>query len=63
MKASANENEELVFDSLEIIVRKGKNAGYLSKTNMMLLATIDLSSANAFNLNKPKMSLFGKELK
>ena len=35
----------------------------LSKTNFSNLATFELSSANALNLDKSKILLFGNELK
>ena len=34
----------------------------LSKTETIILATINLSSANAFNLDLVKILLFGKEI-
>ena len=34
----------------------------LSKTEMIILATFNLSSANAFNLDRSRMLLFGQEL-
>ena len=35
---------------------------HLSKTEIIKRAALDLSSTNAFNFDKPKISLFGKEL-
>ena len=60
--------------SFENIVGKGENAAWLPafspfpikfstlpKTNIIILATLILSSANASSLEKPNVFLFGKE--
>ena len=56
---------------LENIVRKGENAAFspfptmfstLSRTKIMIVATFNLSSANAFNLDQSRILSFGKEL-
>ena len=50
---------------LENIVGKGENAGnqLFHKTNFKFLVTFILSSANAFDLDKPKILSFDNELK
>ena len=59
----------------ENIVGKGENAGnqhfllfsqyflLLSKSEIIILTTFDLSSAKAFNLDQAEILSFGKELK
>ena len=48
------EKEKILVTSISSIV---------SKTKVTILATLELSSANAFTLVKAKILLFGKELK
>ena len=46
----------------ENIVGKGENAATLAKTEIIILATFILLSANAFNLVTSKILLFGKSM-
>ena len=64
-----------VFDMVENIVEKGRKCwlpafspfstmfSNVSKTEIIIVGTLNLSSATVFNLDQSKNMLFGKELK